>query len=178
FRSKCDAEVVVHLYEEYGPDCVHHLRGMFSFAVWDSLRRKLLLARDRIGVKPMYYAAPPGHFLFGSEIKALLAHPSLSARLDEDALSLYLPFAAVPAPNTLFQRVRKLGPGHRLMVDADTGQQTLERYWQPLPDPSEVVRRREPEEYVQHLETLVRDSIRLRMMSDVPYGAFLSGGVD
>src|SRR6476661_631193 len=84
FRSRCDAEVIVHLYEEYGPDCIHHLRGMFAFVIWDRRRRQLLLARDRIGVKPLYFAAPNGHFLFGSEIKALLAHPSLSRRLNED----------------------------------------------------------------------------------------------
>jgi asparagine synthase (glutamine-hydrolysing) len=178
FRSRCDAEVIVHLYEEYGPDCVDHLRGMFAFAIWDSRRRRLMLVRDRIGVKPLYYAAPGGYFLFASEIKALLAHPSLSAHLNEDALSLYLTFAATPAPGTLFEGVFKLPPGHRLIVDLDSGQRTLERYWQPLPDPDELGRRRRPEEYVDRLEALVRESIGLRMMSDVPYGAFLSGGVD
>ena len=178
FRSRCDAEVVLHLYEEFGPDCVHHLRGMFAFAIWDASRRRLLLARDRIGVKPLYFAALPGALLFGSEIKALLRHPSLQPRLNEDALSLYLTFASTPAPLTLFQGVEKLPPGHRLLVDADTGQRTLERYWQPLPDSAEVGLERHPEEYVERLEALVRESIRLRMMSDVPYGAFLSGGVD
>jgi asparagine synthase (glutamine-hydrolysing) len=179
FRSRCDSEVILHLYEEYGPDCVHHLRGMFAFALWDSRRRRLLLARDRIGVKPLYFAALPGTLLFGSEIKALFGHPALGPRLNEDALSLYLTFAAVPAPRTLFEGVEKLPPGHRLIVDADTGERTLERYWQPLPDPDELARGRRPaEEYVERLEALVRESIGLRMMSDVPYGAFLSGGVD
>jgi asparagine synthase (glutamine-hydrolysing) len=178
FRSRCDAEVVLHLYEEYGPDCVDHLRGMFAFAIWDSRRRRLLLARDRIGVKPLYFAALPRTLLFGSEIKALFGHPALSPRLNEQALSLYLTFAATPAPGTLFDGIEKLPPGHRLIVDADTGRRTLERYWQPLPDPAELDRRREPDEYVEHLEALVRESIGLRMMSDVPYGAFLSGGVD
>ncbi|MBV9174116.1 MAG: asparagine synthase (glutamine-hydrolyzing), partial [Chloroflexi bacterium] len=178
FRSRCDAEVVLHLYEEYGAECIHHLRGMFAFAIWDSRRRVLLIARDRIGVKPLYFAANTSTFVFGSEIKALLAHPSFNATLDDQALSLYLTFAAVPAPRTMFAGVRKLPPGHRLLVDVDTGHQTLERYWQPLPDPIERSRRRQPEEYVDRLEELVRESIRLRMMSDVPYGAFLSGGVD
>ena len=178
FRSRCDAEVVLHLYEEYGPDCVDHLRGMFAFAIWDSRRRRLLLARDRIGVKPLYFAALPRTLLFGSEIKALLGHPALSAQLNEQALSLYLTFAATPAPGTLFEGIEKLPPGHRLIVDADTGRRTLERYWQPLPDPAERGRQRAPEEYVERLEALVRESISLRMMSDVPYGAFLSGGVD
>jgi asparagine synthase (glutamine-hydrolysing) len=178
FRSRCDAEVVLHLYEEYGPDCVDHLRGMFAFAIWDSRRRRLVLARDRIGVKPLYFAALPRTLLFGSEIKALFGHPAVAPQLNERALSLYLTFAATPAPGTLFDGIEKLPPGHRLIVDADTGRRTLERYWQPLPDPAELGRRRDPEEYVERLEALVRESIGLRMMSDVPYGAFLSGGVD
>jgi asparagine synthase (glutamine-hydrolysing) len=178
FRSRCDAEVILHLYEEYGADCIHHLRGMFAFAVWDSRRRQVLLARDRIGVKPLYFATTPDALLFGSEIKALFAHPDLQPRLDESALSLYLTFAATPAPRTLFAGVQKLPPGHRLVVDLDSGQPRLERYWEPLPDPVERATRRRPEEYVERLEALVRESISLRMMSDVPYGAFLSGGVD
>src|SRR6266567_3708838 len=178
FRSRCDAEVILHLFEEYGPDCVDHLRGMFAFALWDSRRRRLLFARDRIGVKPLYFAALPRGLAFGSEIKALFGHPALSPRLSEPALSLYLTFAATPAPGTLFDGIEKLPPGHRLIVDADTGGRSLERYWQPLPDPAELGRRRPPEEYVERLEALVRESIGLRMMSDVPYGAFLSGGVD
>ena len=178
FRSRCDAEVILHLYEEYGPDCVDHLRGMFAFAIWDSRRRRLMLARDRIGVKPLYFAALPGTLLFGSEIKALFGHPAIAPQLNEQALSLYLTFAATPAPGTLFEGIEKLPPGHRLIVDAGSGRRTLERYWQPLPDEAERQRRRDPEEYVERLEALVRESIGLRIMSDVPYGAFLSGGVD
>ncbi|HET6315788.1 MAG TPA: asparagine synthase (glutamine-hydrolyzing), partial [Chloroflexota bacterium] len=179
YRSRCDAEAIVHLYEEYGPDCVDQLRGMFAFAIWDSRERMLLLARDRIGVKPLYYAtSPSGELLFGSEIKAILAHPSMRPRLNEDALSLYLTFAATPAPNTLFAGVKKLPPGHRLVWQVQHGEPRVERYWEPLPDPAELSRKRAPEEYVERLEHLVRESIGLRMMSDVPYGAFLSGGVD
>jgi asparagine synthase (glutamine-hydrolysing) len=178
FRSQCDAEVILHLYEELGPDCIHQLRGMFAFALWDSRRRQLLLARDRIGVKPLYFATTSDALIFGSEIKSLFAHPSLEPRLNDAALSLYLTFAATPAPKTLFERVQKLPPGHRLIVDGTTGGWRLERYWQPLPDPEEKARRRAPEEYVERVEALVRESIGLRMMSDVPYGAFLSGGVD
>lgn len=178
FRSRCDAEVVLHLYEEFGPDCVHHLRGMFAFAIWDSRKRQLMLARDRIGVKPLYHAMAGQGLVFGSEIKALFSHPSLEPRLSEAALSLYLTFAAVPAPHTLFEGVEKLPPGHRLIVDATSGERRLERYWQPLPDQSERASQRDPEEYVDRLEQLIRESIGLRMMSDVPYGAFLSGGVD
>jgi asparagine synthase (glutamine-hydrolysing) len=178
FRSRCDAEVILHLYEEYGPDCIHHLRGMFAFAVWDSRKRQVLLARDRIGVKPLYFAATPEVLLFGSEIKSLFAHGGLQPRLNEAAVSLYLTFASTPAPQTLFDGVQKLPPGHRLIVDVETGGQALERYWEPLPDPKERGVRRAPDEYVERLEALVRESIGLRMMSDVPYGAFLSGGVD
>jgi asparagine synthase (glutamine-hydrolysing) len=179
FHSRCDAEVILHLYEEYGEDCVHHLRGMFAFALWDSRRRRVMLARDRIGVKPLYFAVLPRLLLFGSEIKALFAHPALAPRFDEDALSLYLTFASVPAPRTLFAGVEKLPAGHRLIVDLESGSHTLERYWEPVPDADEMAHgRRAPEAYVERLEALVRESIGLRMMSDVPYGAFLSGGVD
>src|SRR5262249_3166453 len=148
------------------------------FALWDARRRRLLLARDRIGVKPLYFAARQGVFAFGSEIKAILAHPAFTPRVDERALSQYLTFAATPAPRTLFEGIFKLGPGRILLVDADNGQQTPRRYWEPLPDPDERGQSRHPEEYVERLEAIVRESIGLRMMSDVPYGAFLSGGVD
>src|SRR5579859_4522625 len=178
FRSRADSEVILHLYEEYGLDCVDHLRGMFAFALWDSRRRQLLLARDRIGVKPLYFARLPHTLLFGSEIKALLSHPALHPRLNEPALSLYFTFATTPAPQTFFENVEKLKAGHRLIIDADTGRSRLERYWEPRPDPEELATRRSAEEYVERLEALVRESIGLRMMSDVPYGAFLSGGVD
>ena len=198
FRSRCDAEVILHLYEEFGVDCVDYLRGMFAFALWDTRTRRMLLARDRVGEKPLYFANVPGGLLFGSEIKALFGHPLLRPRLNEAALSLYLTFAATPAPNTLFEGVSKLPPGHRLIVDGESGERRLERYWQPLPDYAAAggTRSRTPtgsrqasdrsgrnegppaEEYIERLEDLVRESIRLRMMSDVPYGAFLSGGVD
>jgi asparagine synthase (glutamine-hydrolysing) len=177
FRSRCDAEVILHLYEEFGPDCVEHLRGMFAFALWDERRQQLVLMRDRAGEKPLYFATANGVFAFASEIKALFGHPSFTPKLNEQALSLYLTFAAVPAPNTLFEGIHKLAPGHRLIIDAQTGAQKLERYWQALPDPS-VRTDQQPEAYVDQLESMVRESIRLRMMSDVPYGAFLSGGVD
>jgi asparagine synthase (glutamine-hydrolysing) len=180
YRSRSDAEVILHLYEEYGPDCVDYLRGMFAFALWDSRRRRLLLARDRVGIKPLYFAVTPEALLFGSEIKALFAQPraGLSPRLNEEALSLYLTFAAVPPPQTLFDGVEKLPAGHRLIVDADSGERRLERYWAPLPDAELASVTLADEEYVDRLEALVRESIGLHMMSDVPYGAFLSGGVD
>jgi asparagine synthase (glutamine-hydrolysing) len=178
YRSHGDGEAIVHLYEEYGPDCVHHLRGMFAFAIWDARRRRLLLARDRLGVKPLYFMERGGQLAFGSEIKALLARPGAEPRLDDDSLSAYLTFAAVPAPNTLFADIRKLPPGHRLVVDLDRASPRIERYWEPLPDADLTRRRLQTSEYVDLVETMVRESISLRMMSDVPYGAFLSGGLD
>src|ERR1700730_7895818 len=129
---------------------------MFAFALWDSRPHRLILARARIGVKPLYFAALPETLLFGSEIKALFGHPALRPRLNEDALSLYLTFAATPAPRTLFAGVEKLPPGHLLIVDPDPGHRTRERYWQPLPSPDELAQRRSPEEYVERLEVLVR----------------------
>jgi asparagine synthase (glutamine-hydrolysing) len=180
YKSRSDAEVILHLYEEHGADCVDYLRGMFAFALWDSRQRRLLLARDRLGIKPLYFAVTSRALLFGSEIKALFAYPAadLSPRLNDEALSLYLTFAAVPAPQTLFHGVEKLPPGHWLIVDLESGERQLQRYWQPVPDVSTARKVRPDEEYVEQLEALVRESIGLHMMSDVPYGAFLSGGVD
>ena len=178
FRTSSDSEVILHLYEEYGEDCVHHLRGMFAFAIWDTRRQRLLLARDRMGIKPLYHAVQGGQLRFASEIKALLALPDAARRLDDAALSQYLTFAAVPAPRTMFQGIEKLPPGHRLVVDLARGTRRLERDWQPLPSTADLNQARSPEEWVERLEALVRESIGLRMMSDVPYGAFLSGGLD
>ena len=180
YRSRSDGEVILHLYEEYGPDCVDYLRGMFAFALWDSRRRRLLLARDRVGIKPLYFAVTSEALLFGSEIKALFAHPraGLSPRLNDEALSLYLTFAAVPPPQTLFEGVEKLPPGHRLIVDADSGERTPRALLGAAARPRAGDVTLADEEYVDRVEALVRESIGLHMMSDVPYGAFLSGGVD
>src|SRR5215510_12497330 len=113
YRSRTDTETILHLYEEEGPRCVERLDGMFALAIWDSRRRELFLARDRLGVKPLYYASLPGGFLFGSEIRALVEHPSFEPDLDEDALFHYLTFAFAPAPMTMYRGVRKLAPAER-----------------------------------------------------------------
>lgn len=178
YHTHADTEAILHAYEEYGPDCVHHLRGMFAFAVWDARRCRVVLARDRMGVKPLYYAVHDGRLLFGSEIKALFARTGLEPRLDEDALGDYLTFAVTRPPKTLFAGVKKLAAGHRLVLDLDTHGMQEDRYWQPLPDVEIEKRRLADEDYVERLEASVRESISLRMMSDVPYGAFLSGGLD
>jgi asparagine synthase (glutamine-hydrolysing) len=178
YRSHTDTETIVHLYEEEGPRCVERLHGMFALAIWDARRRELFLARDRLGVKPLYYAPLPGGLLFGSELKALLAHPALARELDEEAFFHYLTFAFAPAPSTLFAGVRKLAPAQRMTVAAD-GATTSEIYWTPFDGElaAEVAQLSEPELERRVLDTL-RGSIAKRMMSDVPFGVFLSGGLD
>ena len=135
YRSHTDTETVVHLYEEHGRGCVEHLQGMFAFAVWDARRRELLLVRDRLGVKPLYYAQLPGGFVFGSEPKAVIAHPSVPRELDEDALAEYLTFGFTPPPRTMFAGVGKLAPGEWMTVSAGG---TVERgtWWDAMPSPA------------------------------------------
>src|SRR5919198_4326475 len=128
YRSRTDTETILHLYEEEGPRCVERLQGMFAFAIWDERRRELFLARDRLGIKPLYYAGPPGGFVFGSEIKALLRHPAISADLDEEAFGHYLTFVCTPAPLTMFAGIHKLAPAERMIVRAD-GTIQRERWW-------------------------------------------------
>ena len=178
YRSHTDTETILHLYEEEGPRCVERLHGMFAFAIWDSRRRELFLARDRLGVKPLYYASLPGGFLFASEAKGILAHPSFTPDLDEEAFHHYLTFAFSPPPLTLFAGMRKLAPAERLIVRPD-GAVHSETYWDPMSqDLRDEVAQMSEDDMASHLRELLRDSIGQRMMSDVPYGVFLSGGVD
>ncbi len=178
YRSHTDTETIIHLYEEEGPRCVERLDGMFAFAIWDSRRRELFLARDRLGKKPLYYAQPPGGFVFASEIKALLEHPAIHPELDEEAFHHYLTFVCTPAPMTMFEGIRKLAPAERMLVRAD-GSVSTERYWSPMsPSLAEELRHAPEAELEERLLDLLRESIRKRMMSDVPFGVFLSGGVD
>ena len=178
YRSRTDSETIVHLYEELGPRCVERLDGMFAFAIWDARRRELFLARDRLGVKPLSFARLPGGFLFASEPRALLEHPALTAELDEESFHHYLTFAFVPPPATLFRNVGKLAPGERMTVRPD-GSVTADTYWDPLSrEATERVRDMSDAEMIEQLRELLRASIRKRMMSDVPYGVFLSGGLD
>jgi asparagine synthase (glutamine-hydrolysing) len=178
YRSQTDSETIVHLYEEEGPRCVERLHGMFHYAIWDGRTRELHLARDRLGKKPIYYAQTGGGFVFASEIKALLEHPALTPELDEEAFFHYLTFVCAPAPLTMFAGIRKLGPAERMTVRAN-GETEIERYWSPLSTAAsaEVAALSEPE-LQQRLLALLRESIRRRMMSDVPFGVFLSGGID
>src|SRR3954468_104956 len=131
YRSHTDTETILHLYEEEGERCVERLPGMFAFAIWDSRKREMFLARDRIGIKPLYYSTPPGGFVFGSEIKSLLRHPSIVPDLDEEAFYHYLTFICTPAPLTMFKGIRKLAPGERMTVCA-SGRIRSDIYWSPF----------------------------------------------
>lgn len=174
FSSNTDTEVLLHLYEQDGPDFLDRLNGMFALAVWDPRRRKLLLARDRIGIKPLYYTLQNGVFAFSSEIKALLTLPWVRAELDRDALYDFLTFNKTLPPHTLFKDIHKLPPAHRTVVGPG-GVETKERYW-------EVTRQHlngsDQGTLEERLLSELRRSVGLRMISDVPVGAFLSGGVD
>lgn len=176
FRSRSDTEVIVHLYEERQAAVVEALDGMFAFGVWDAGRRRLVLARDRMGKKPVYYTVAGGRLLFASEIKALLGHPDVARRLDLVALNEYLTFSNVPEPKTLFEGIRKLPAGHTLVCD-HSGNLTVSRYWSPLDGPpwTPPASRAEAAERVRGL---VKQAVKKRLMADVPVGAFLSGGVD
>jgi asparagine synthase (glutamine-hydrolysing) len=174
FYTHSDTEVIVHLYEEVGADCVKKLRGMFAIALYDRPRKSLLLARDRLGKKPLHYALQNGQLLFGSEIKAILAlHPEL-AEVDAEAILQYLYFSYIPDPRSAFQRIRKLPPGH--LMEFRNGQASIRPYWDlpaygTHPPISE-------DECLAEMERLLQEAVRIRLISDVPLGALLSGGVD
>ncbi len=173
--TSSDTEVIVHLYEELGEDCVKELRGMFTFAIWDSNRRCLFIARDRLGIKPLYYTEHHGSLIFGSEIKAILQHPEVQASLDVDALGDFLSLKYVPAPATMFRAIRALPPAHTLTCDRNGIR--IAQYWQLSFADSQPGHKTE-EEFAEELEALLRESVRLHLVSDVPFGAFLSGGLD
>ncbi len=175
FRTKSDTEVLLHLYARMGPDCVSQLQGMFAFAVWDHEERRLFLARDRIGIKPLFYAELGDGLLFASELKAILAHGALDASLDPEALDHYLTFMYVPAPRTICRGVRKLRPGHTLTWQE--GKAKEHAYW-TLPDPEATLDWGGEPEGVRKLERMLQDAVRGRLMSEVPLGAYLSGGLD
>jgi asparagine synthase (glutamine-hydrolysing) len=173
FRTKSDTEVIVHLYEQEGSECVRRLRGMFAFAIWDGRMNELLVARDRVGKKPAYYAVVDGTLYFASEIQALYDVPGISRELDYEALDLYLTYSYVPSPRSIYRNIRKLPPAHTLRFNA-TGL-TMQRYWQPSYQPKTVL---VYDEAKRELIRLLSDAVRLRLVSEVPLGAFLSGGVD
>ncbi|HYB74651.1 MAG TPA: asparagine synthase (glutamine-hydrolyzing) [Candidatus Sulfotelmatobacter sp.] len=174
FRSKSDTETILHLYEEEGEGCLRHLRGMFAFALWDSRRRRLFLARDRVGKKPLFYWHRPGRaFAFASEPKAFVADPAFRAEPDAEALWHFLTFQYIPAPWSGFRAVRKLPPAHYLVLEGD--RLDIHRYWDLRYTPK---RGESALALAAELGARLREAVRLRLISDVPLGAFLSGGVD
>ncbi|MGD0013338.1 MAG: asparagine synthase (glutamine-hydrolyzing) [Bryobacteraceae bacterium] len=179
YRTRSDTETIVHLYEQYGRDCVSHLRGMFAFVIWDRRKRVLFAARDRLGIKPFYYRWDGKSFLFGSEIKAILAYPNVAAELNRSKLAEYLAFGYLTGPETMFEGIKKLMPGHTLMLEvADDGPAppNILRYWDvPPPEPGQ---RRDEREWIEECRQRLEETVRMRLMSDVPLGMFLSGGVD
>ena len=173
FRTKSDTEVLVHLYEQEGLDFVKRLRGMFGIALWDARRSRLVLARDRIGKKPLYLRREPHRVLFASEIKSILAAEDVPRRIDLEALREYLALGYVPAPRTLFENIEKILPGHLLVIAG--GQVRDYEYWDAR---SEAVEKCSEEEWVERVREKLLESVRIRLVSDVPLGAFLSGGID
>ncbi|HEX5762061.1 MAG TPA: asparagine synthase (glutamine-hydrolyzing) [Solirubrobacterales bacterium] len=176
FRTHSDTEVLVHLYEEHGDDFLERLRGMFAIALWDSRRRRLLLARDRFGIKPLYYRVADGELSFASELKALLEQPGFSREIDPRAVAAYLAFNSIPAPLTVFAEARKLRPG-ALLAWRD-GELSERRYARPRPVPAPEVRRGPTAGLADELRETLRDSVRAHLVADVPVGVLLSGGVD
>ncbi len=175
YASRTDSETILHLYEERGLDFVQDIEGDYAIALWDADRERLVLARDRAGVKPLYFYQKDGRFMFASEIKAILEHPAVSPEINEEALSHYLSFLTTPAPQTLFRDIQKLPAGHMLVIDR-AGAARITQYWDALPPLSPVVR--SETEHQHNILELLRASIKKRMMADVPFGVFLSGGVD
>ena len=174
FYTNTDTEAIVHLYEEFGDECVQKLRGMFAFAIWDERRQRLFLARDRFGKKPIHYAVTEGRFLFGSEIKALLAVAPELSDVDPKGLLSYFSFGYIPDPRTAFSRIQKLPPGH--VLEFADGQIKTRQYWN-LPRFGGCAPGSE-EECLDELERRLGEAVRIRLISDVPLGALLSGGVD
>lgn len=174
FLTRSDTEVILHLYEIYGSDCVQHLRGMFAFAIWDSKNKSVFLARDRIGKKPLYYAIKGKSIIFGSEIKAILASGEIEKKIRMKSVSLYLAYQFIPDPRTIFENIFRLPPAHTLTLDA-TGNVHISQYWNIPRTPKHKMSLQDLE---QETVAQLREATRIRLISDVPLGAFLSGGID
>jgi asparagine synthase (glutamine-hydrolysing) len=176
FRTRCDTEVLLHSYLRHGPGFVERLRGMFAIALWDRRHRRLLLARDRFGIKPLYYELGNGQLTFASELKALERQPASSREVDRQALHAFLAFNSIPAPLTIFSGVRKLAPGHVLLCTEDGIE--ISRYARPAPAPQDELREEPAEVLAEELRERLRDSVKAHLLADVPVGVLLSGGVD
>jgi len=175
FRTRCDTEVILHLYREKGPDCVHAMNGQWAFAIWDVRERTLFLSRDRVGIRPLFYVKTPERFIFGSEIKSILAHPDAPRRIDPRGIDDVLTIWSVVSPRTAFDGVLELPPGHSMLLSG--GELRINRYWAlDYPEPD---KKRTEGDYAEELLSLLVDATRMRFRSaDVPVGAYLSGGLD
>lgn len=175
FRTRSDTEVLVHLYEEHGEQLVERLRGMFAFALWDRRQHRLLLARDRLGIKPLYIYRDADKLIFGSELKAILAHPGVARELNPEALEEYLAFGMIGGASSIFRRIEKLPPAHVLTVWPEALDRPARRYWQLRIEPDHGPT---AEEWQERIRAKLAESVRLHLIADVPVGAFLSGGID
>jgi asparagine synthase (glutamine-hydrolysing) len=175
FSTHTDTEVILHLYEEYGPNCLRYLNGQFAIALWDARRQRMLLARDRLGIRPIFYTIQDGRLVFGSEIKSILAYPGVQAAIDPASLAQVFTFWSTLAPRTIFQGIEEVPPAHYLLVE--DGVVKVERYWS-LDFTADPVANRSVEEYQEEFESLLIDASRIRLRADVPVGAYLSGGLD
>ncbi len=175
FRTSSDTEVLVHLYEEHSERLVGRLRGMFAFALWDACRRRLLLARDRVGIKPLYVYRDGEKLLFGSELKAILAYPGIDRDIDSEALEDYLALGVVPGHRSIFRRLEKLRPAHTLVIDKEHWDARPRRYWQLRFEPD---LRPTADEWQEAIRAKLAETVRQHLLADVPVGAFLSGGLD
>ena len=175
FRTNSDTEVILHAYAAYDLDFVQHLRGMFAIALWDATQQRLVLVRDRVGKKPLFYGVSNGQLAFASEVKAFLKWPEFRRTIDGQSLNDYLTFLYVPAPSSIFEGVKKLPPAHMLVADCKRGRFDVRRYWTISATPD---RSKSFEFYKEGLQEVLAEAVRLRLRSDVPLGAFLSGGID
>ncbi|HUP80283.1 MAG TPA: asparagine synthase (glutamine-hydrolyzing), partial [Pirellula sp.] len=173
FRTQSDTETIVHLYEDLGLDCFEHLNGMFALAIWDSRNDRLVLVRDRMGKKPLYYAVSNGRLVFASELKSLMTLPGISKEIDPGSIDLYLTYQYIPHPHSIYKGIQKLPPGHYAVFEK--GQLTIQKYWKV--DWSNEIAIDQKSASAQ-LRTMLADAVRIRLRSDVPLGAFLSGGID
>lgn len=177
YHSGTDTETIIYAYQEWGIECLNKFNGMFAIGLWDEREKSLYLIRDRVGIKPVYYTDAGKAFLFASEIKAFFKHPDVNKNISEEGLYHYFSFGSTPAPFTLFKNIFKIPAGHYIKYKAGQAPQIIE-WWNPLWNTSKQPTLNSEDEYSEHLLHLLRDSVNLRTISDVPYGAFLSGGVD
>ena len=176
FKGRSDTEVILHSYEQWGKDCLRKFNGMFAFAIWDEKEKQIFIARDRVGIKPLYYYFKNRNFAFASELKSILQYPLFEKELNKKSLYYYLLFQYVPTPYSIFENTWKVPPGHYLILK-ENGEIQIEKYWDVLQE-RKTMRKNSIQEYTEEFEELLKTSIKYRLISDVPVGAFLSGGTD